>query len=73
MAAEPGLGDLWHVLDDEDRPSPTPRQVVVFTRWRRILRSLRRIRRLQRIWGHLGGFLRDIPGSLRDRLRAVDP
>ena len=73
MAAEPGLGDAWHWYEDDDIPTPPPRQQAVFTRWRRIVRSLHRIRRLQRIWGHLGGFLRDIPGNLRDRLRAVDP
>ncbi len=66
MAAE-RVPETWLLVDEfEEQPS------VPVRRWRRLVRSLQRIRRLQRIWGLLGGFLRAIPGSLRDRLRAVD-
>ena len=36
--------------------------------WARIVRKLQRIRRLQRIWGHLGNFLRDL--NFSDTFRA---
>ncbi len=39
-------------------------------RWRRLVRALFRIRRLQRIWGALGGVLKDIDSDFRRRLQA---
>ena len=65
MAAEPVTEPGFLVYEEEQLSEAAQR-------WRRLVRSLRRLRRLQRFWGFLGGVLRAIPASLRDRLRAVD-
>eukprot|EP00972_Heterocapsa_arctica_P043604 6438221-Heterocapsa_arctica.AAC.1 len=42
-------------------------------RWARLARHARRVRQLQRLFGYLGQALQWYPGSLRNRLRSVDP
>ena len=67
MAAEQLITDFL-LIDEEEVPT-TPEQA-----WRRIIRHLLRVRALQRIWGHLGGFLHTrFPAPLRDRLRDIHP
>ena len=67
MAAELGLQGFEFIEPEETTSAAT-------SRWRRLLRHLLRVRRLQRLWGHLGGFLRtQFPSTLRDRLRDAYP
>ena len=64
MAAEPG----FVVINEDDEPVHSRTEGRVGA-WRRIVKSLFRIRSWQRIWGVLGGVLRDLPANLRDRVR----
>ena len=59
----------WLLVDEPEPEVPVPAEL----RWRRLARALFRIRRLQRIWGHLGGFLQTINLDLRKRLQAKIP
>ena len=63
------VAELGSVVLENETHEQSPETVQS---WRRVVRSLHRLRRLQRYWGLLGGVLRAIPASLRDRLRIVD-
>ncbi len=54
-----------------EAPSTEQPASAAALRWLRVVRSIQRIRRLQRILGHLEGFLQTIPSELCDRLRDV--
>ena len=41
--------------------------VVEWANWRRLVVKLWKVRFLQRLWGHLGHYLRDLPLSQRTR------
>ena len=56
-----------------NRFEPVPDPADAIRRWERTVRHCRRIRQLQRLWGYLGQQLNEIPASLRQRLRDVDP
>ena len=76
MVARAGSGSAStsHAGDPDvpaEAPSTEQPASAAALRWLRVVRSIQRIRRLQRIWGHLGGFLQTFPSELRDRLRDV--
>ena len=62
----------WLLVNDEQQEHQEP-VTAAQQRWTRLVRKALRIRRLQRIWGYLGGYLRGLPASLRERLTLLWP
>ena len=69
-----GAGSSTDEVQPEE-PQPQPQAQLhplgrALGRWRRLVRWLFRIRRLQRIWGLLGNFLKEVaPKKLRNNIR----